>query len=110
MNRILNLGKEHMALPVVQVVSPASVVQSMSPASVVQSMSPASVVQSMSPVSVVQSMSPVPFVQADPSNQNQTNNAARQELYIEVLKLVEDEVMRRRMSKIEQNIDIALLL
>jgi hypothetical protein len=75
-----------MAVPVIQVVSP---------------------IQAAPVVSAVQA---VQAIQADPSNQNQTNNAARQELYIEVLKLVEDEVMRRRMSKTEQNIDLTSLL
>jgi len=103
MNRILNLARrpEHMAVPVIQVVSPAS------PASVVQSMSPVPVMQAIQTVPVVQA---VQAVQADPSNQNQTNNAIRQELYIEVLKLVEDEVMRRRMSKTEQNIDLTSVI
>jgi hypothetical protein len=88
MNRILNLVRrpDQMAVPVIQVVSP---------------------VQAAPVVSAVQA---VQAVQADPSNQNQTNNAARQELYIEVLKLVEDEVMRRRMSKTEQNIDLTSVI
>lgn len=94
MNRILNLARrpDQMtvpAVPVIQVVSP---------------------VQAVPVLSVAQPVQAVQAVQADPSNQNQTNNAARQELYIEVLKLVEDEVMRRRMSKTDQNISIASVI